>query len=86
MHRLLILVIGFFILCTIDPETTSRFDYPPSITAMADTVVSINDTVRLHASGSARNGYIAEYEWSFDGGKQWTSMHQELIEKGMGSA
>ncbi len=39
---------------------------PPTITAMQDTTVAINDTVILYATGSDSNGSITNYLWSFD--------------------
>jgi formylglycine-generating enzyme required for sulfatase activity len=44
---------------------------PPSIVHHNDTTAAINDTVKLFASGSDENGYIAGYAWSFDHGALW---------------
>jgi hypothetical protein len=40
----------------------------PRVAAMNDTVVFINDTAALHASGTDTNGTIVAYAWSIDGG------------------
>ncbi|MBD3347176.1 MAG: SUMF1/EgtB/PvdO family nonheme iron enzyme [Chitinivibrionales bacterium] len=54
----------------LDPQGTNW--YPPSISAMNDTVVAINDSVRLHAQGvDKKEGVIVTYQWSFDKGTNW---------------
>ncbi len=45
--------------------------HPPVVTAMADTVVLIRDTVYLRVEGSDANGSIVKYQWSLDYGKTW---------------
>jgi formylglycine-generating enzyme required for sulfatase activity len=45
--------------------------FPPSLQAMKDTVVAVNDTVYLRAEAEDVNGTIAQIEWSLDGGGSW---------------
>jgi hypothetical protein len=40
---------------------------PPSIKGMADTTVSINDSVTLHAGASDSNGVVVRYLWALNG-------------------
>ena len=40
---------------------------PPTVDAGNDTIVSINDTIRLHGSGSDVYGKIVKWEWSING-------------------
>lgn len=41
--------------------------YKPTVKAMNDTAVAVNDTVQLHAAGADSNGTIVHYLWSLDG-------------------
>ena len=43
----------------------------PTVTAMSDTTVAINDTVLLHAAGTDSGGPVVKYRWSFDAGVTW---------------
>jgi hypothetical protein len=41
--------------------------FPPTVIAMDDTTVFINDTVTLHVSYKDENGYVDTYFWAVDG-------------------
>ncbi len=41
--------------------------YPPTVTAMDDRAISINDTIQITAQGSDKNGTIEKYLWALDG-------------------
>jgi hypothetical protein len=70
---------AFVSLCTLSPETTNPRDYPPVIAAMEDTIVKINDEVRLHASASDPNGRVDSLEWSFDTPDGWRATREGHI-------
>jgi hypothetical protein len=55
-----------------DPQGTNW--HPPSVVAMPDTVVSINDTISLYATGSDSSGSIVAYAWSVDSGESWDTV------------
>ncbi len=78
MKILIILIFTILLLCSStkeEPEKIERkpFDpegqcwYPPTVIAMDDTTVLINDTVNLHASYRDENGYVTKYIWALDG-------------------
>lgn len=38
--------------CTLDPETSSLYDHPPTVTLKLDTLtLAVNDTLHLHENG-----------------------------------
>jgi alpha-tubulin suppressor-like RCC1 family protein/invasion protein IalB len=41
--------------------------YPPTVVAMTDSIVTINDSFYVHAAGSDLNGSVVKYAWALDG-------------------
>jgi fibro-slime domain-containing protein len=62
-------------------DTTGINWAPPTVTAMADTVVAIHDSIVLHAQGSTVHGGIAQYLWALDGGNYADSTDSGSIKK-----
>jgi hypothetical protein len=50
-----------------DSMTVTVMAGAPRVTAMKDTVVFINDTAVLHATGTDTNGRVVSYLWALDG-------------------
>ncbi len=76
--KFIILIFTILLLCSStkkEPEKIERkpFDpegqsWPlPTVIAMDDTSVLINDTVTLHASSRDENGLVTKYIWALDG-------------------
>ena len=54
-------------------DITGTNYHPPTISATYDTTVFVGDVVHLHSTGSADNGSIRSYEWSFGNGTTITT-------------
>jgi sulfatase modifying factor 1 len=73
MRILLIVISMLLVLSCNNPKRANPFDtggenwYPPMVVAMADTVVSIYDTMIIHAQGTDSNGTVSKYFWALDG-------------------
>jgi Immunoglobulin domain/PKD domain len=67
---LLLIATGFS--CS-NPKRTNPLDpggenwHPPTVVAMNDTFVAINDSFSLHAIGTDTNGTVRKYLWALDG-------------------
>jgi uncharacterized cupredoxin-like copper-binding protein len=73
MRMLLVLMLIVTVLSCSNPERTNPLDpggdnwHPPTVVAMNDTSVAIDDSIYVHAVGTDTNGTIRKYLWALDG-------------------